>query len=157
MSGMQGKKQYSSTRIKLKDKRFNTVKKMVENLVIAHGGSFADAKAESGKVKSKYERKVDGKVLRFIYTYHTTISDRKAARHCRSQFHTHLRKLEIEERLPSLMVRSSTTYDDDMLKARKSTKTGEAFVALENAFIALEEQLEEELLNYNKELKDMGK
>jgi len=144
---------YSSTRIKLKDKKFNKIKKMVENLVVAHGGSFADALTKDGRIKGKYERQVDGKLLRFIYTYHISISDKTAVRNCRQQFHTHLKKLDIIERLPSLMVRSSITYDDDMLAIRKLTETGRAFIDLENAFLAMDEMIEEERLSLKKGIK----
>jgi len=149
---------YQTTRIKLKDNKFNKVKKMVENLVVAHGGSFTDAPTNDGRIKSKYERKIDKKTLRFIYTYHTSISDKNAVRNCRSQLNTHLLKLDIQGRLPSLMVRSSMTYDDDVFAIRKQSKTGRAFIALENAFLAWEEQAEASLLAFSEDGDlDLGK
>jgi len=142
---------YSSTRIRLKDKNYDKVKKSVENLVVAHGGSYKDAIAVSGKVKGKYERIIDGETRRFIYTYHNSLSDVNAIKNSRKQFHIHLQKLDIVEQLPMFMVRSTMTYDDDVFAIRKQTKTGRAFIALENAFLAFEEDIEASLLAFSED------
>ena len=132
-----------SARIKLRDKRQNKLKTAIELVIVAHEGSFKDVQERRGSgIKSTYERVIEGKTLRFNYNWHQTPSDRRTLKNTRSRMHANLQKLDIVERLPSLMVRSAATYDTDMLAIRKQSKTGRAFIALENAFLALEENLE---------------
>ena len=122
-------------RIGLRNKKYDKIKKSVEGLVIAHGGNFTDKFVTGGKVKAKYERVVDGKVSRFIYTYHgSPQKNGRLYQNARQQINQHLQKLDIVERLPMLMVRSTATYDADMLAARKSDPIGLAFVAYEDAW-----------------------
>lgn len=137
----------TSNRIKLRDKKLNKIKLCVEKLVIEHGGSYIDNNTNSGAVKTRYTRTVEKEKRVFVYTYHNSISDRMAYVNCRKQLNIHLQKLDIVERLPMLMVRSTATYDADMLAARKSTPIGLAFIAYEDAWKEIEELLDTEDIN----------
>jgi len=131
-------------RIKLKDKKLNKIKLCVEKLVLEHGGSSTDNYTNNSSVKTKYTRIIENETRAFIYTYHQSISNQTAYRSARDQLNTHLKKLDIVEQLPMLMVRSTATYDADMLAARKSTPIGLAFIEYENAWNEIELSLDTE-------------
>jgi len=147
-----GSKARLNARIKLHDKRLNKLKLSVENLVVEHGGSYIDKQAGAA-VKARYTRVLDDDTLVFIYTYHGSISDYRAYNNAKSQLNIHLKKLDIVERLPSLMVRSTATYDSDMLAARKGNPIGLAFIAYEEAWSEIEELLD---MNDINDIKDMN-
>ena len=130
-----------NARINLQDKQLNKLKLSVENLVVAHGGSCIDTQAGNA-VKSRYTRVVEDDTLVFSYTYHGSISEYRAYNNAKSQLNIHLKKLDIVERLPMLMVRSTDTYDSDMLAARKGNPIGLAFIAYEESWSEIEELLD---------------
>lgn len=140
-----------SFRIKMKDKTFDKVKTSVEEIVVLHDGSFHDEFFSGGKVKTRYERLVDGTMLAFIYTWHQTTSDRRAAQNARSQFHTHLRKLKIMERLPrlSLSRQPGASYDESIIAWKTHNKKARSFVSLDDALLAWEEQMADDLLKFD--------
>lgn len=148
-----GSKTRLNARIKLHDKTLNKLKLSVENLVVAHGGSYKDTQAGAA-VKTRYTRVLDDNTLVFIYTYHGSISDHRAYNNAKSQLNIHLKKLDIVERLPMLMVRSTDTYDADMLAARKSTPIGLAFISYEEAWNEIEELLDMNDINDLKDTND---
>ena len=125
-------------RIKLKDKTFNKLKTAVERVVVAHEGSFSDENVSGGKVKSTYERDISKKTARFKYTWHGSISEYRAIKNARSQLGTHLQRLKIVEKLPSMKLREGETHEDALLRFRKRTKEGRAFLALEKALDELD-------------------
>jgi len=135
------RKKQSDKRINLQDKQLNKLKLSVENLVVAHGGSYTDKQAGPA-VKTRYTRFVEDDTLVFVYTYHNSMSDYRGYKNAKSQLNIHLKKLDIVERLPMLMVRSTATYDADMLAARKSTPIGLAFISYEEAWNEIEELLD---------------
>lgn len=125
-------------RIKLRDKKFNKLKTAVERVVVAHDGSCSDENVSGGKVKSTYERVVTEKTLRFKYTWHNSISEYRAIKNARSQLGTHLQRLKIVEKLPAMKLREGESHADALLRFRKRTKQGRAFLALEKALDELD-------------------
>ena len=148
-----GNKTRLNARIKLHDKQLNKLKLSVENLVVEHGGSYIDNQAGAA-VKPRYTRVVEVGALDFTYPYHGTISEYRAYNNAKSQLNTHLKKLDIVERLPSLLVRSTATYDSDMLAARKGNPIGLAFIAYEEAWSEIEELLDIDDINDIKDIND---
>jgi len=136
-----------SPRIRLKDKVFDELKLCVEKIVILHDGWFIDENVRGGRVKGKYFREAarsgeDGTdILKFHYTWHNSISDRKAKLNCRKQFKVHLLKLNITQTLPSFKLVNELVGDFNILR-----KKAAAWESLEDAICAYDIEMEDNLL-----------
>ena len=127
-----------SYRIKMRDKNLDKLKSSVENLVIAHDGSFTDEQVGGGKVKGKYERKIKNESLRFHYTWHNNMSSSQSKNNQHTQLKRHLPKLKIKKHLPSFKLKNGLSGDIPLLEKRRI-----ALDAFDDALREWEEQPKE--------------